>query len=125
MDHGIGGGNNTSGGTNAAAVINTASGTFIGILQNFTKLGNVSNFVCSQAGPIYPDYTKLSVVIQDPTLTSIETQICSGEQVHFSIQDQLMAARIVPGTPILWEYNDDFTTWQTAGTVFDNKYNFL
>jgi len=95
-----------------------------GTLQNFTLIGQTSNFICSNSPMIYPLETNL-IISDYATQSTIVNQICSGDPVHFCLLDnnnQVPASN--PFVTLTWEY-DNGSGWQTLSSPsFGNNFCF-
>lgn len=116
LDEGIAGGNNSISGPNPISQVFDASffGANPGVLSStslippgFGLTGLTSNFITSTVPLVYPHYNNHYVFLSDPLQTIGLATICSGDPVHFSIENSSSTLpQAGPGVTVSWEYRD-------------------
>ncbi|MCB0582789.1 MAG: LamG domain-containing protein [Phaeodactylibacter sp.] len=111
MDQGMPGMNNTA----ITSIQDDSGNSNAGIPTGFALNGPTSNFVCSGANFVYPDYNELELAIRDlPTQTVDLQEICNGDPAHFCLSlPGGSTPTLAPGTVLEWQYRDGGGAWNT------------
>ena len=77
-----------------------------GLLENLTLNTSVSNFICSNAGLIYPNYNLLALEIKNPLQTSLLTEICNDDPIHLCLLYNNTIPQPTGSNTVTWQHND-------------------
>ena len=123
LDQGIEMGNNTSPLITHATDLSGNGND--GLLKNFTLMTAISNFVCSGAKLVYPNYNNLELELKDPLQTGILTEICNNDPVHFCLFDGINIPPSSPNNTIIWQMNDNGGGWQHVTSAAFKDFCFV